>query len=411
MNLDAAITDLVQRGEAVTLEALGGIDNLPDEATASLLFPYVAHALVAAWAQLDSDRSARAAGLISTAISGFTSGVALNDTCLAVVPLAPDLAITLDLKDALRSRAIARTDQKAGGVAAIALRWLAHLAVIADEARPALADVLTGVARTATEPMPFAVAAAQVAGLTYDCWRDSNAAECLTRLVTTDGDADAWFALGQTRLVDALEADDRETCIRGLRATLECFDNAANSGEQRPDARMYGHAIRFVTEWAAGATAQMLEGHRSAAHTALREYMIGGRGLPDQPMWIRPRYEAETAWIELVQRMEVATEAGPDGDAWYDSAGAIGALAGVYQAANSFRPLRATDSPAAAAFPDLVAPILTAPFVEHTQRVSYVERWLRDTDEPDAEAFVRLIRDRTDQVVPPKRRPSGTTRR
>ena len=411
MNLDATITNLVQRGETVTLQALGGIDNIPDDTPASPLFPYIAHAFVSDWEHLDEDRRVRAVSLIATAIANSSSGVALNDTCVAVVPAAPDLAITLDVKDALRSRVTERVDQAASAVAAIALRWLAHLAVLTDEARPALADALTGVARSAAEPMPFAVAAAQVAGLTYDCWRDAIAVDCLSRLVDTDGDADAWFALGQSRLVDALEAEDRDACISGLRPTLECFDNAANNGEQRADARIYGHAIRFVTGWVADATAEMLEVHRTEAHTALQDYMLGGTGLPDQPMWIRPRHEAETAWIELVQHMHAATSSAPDGDAWYESAVAIGALADVYRAANSFRPRRATDVPAASAFPDLVAPPLTAPFLEHSERVSFVERWLRDTDEPDAEAFAQLVRERSERVVPPKRRPSGPTRR
>ena len=313
MNLEPTIADLVNRRERVTLDAIGGIDLISDGIAASPLFPYVANAIVDSWGQLDEDHRSRATALVATAIADCSSGIALNDTCLIVVPAAPDLAITLDVKNALRAKAEDRGDQVAGGVAAIALRWLAHLAVLADEARPALTDVLTGVARNVTEPMVFAVAAAQVAGLTYDHWRDGIAVDCLARLVSTDGDADAWFALGQSRLVDALEADDRATCIGGLRSTLECFDNAANNGEQRPDARMYGHAIRFVTEWAADATAEMLDGHRTEAHTALTEYMLGGRGLPDQPMWVRPRYEAETAWIELVQRMDLATDATPGG--------------------------------------------------------------------------------------------------
>jgi len=411
MNLDVTISDLVERGEPVTLDTLGGIDHIPDEIAVSPLFPYVAHAFVDAWDQLKDNDRVRATGLIAAAIADCTGGVALNDTCLTVVPAAPDLAITLRVKDALRAKATERADQATGGVAAIALRWLAHLAVVADEARPALNDVLAGVARTATEPMPFAVAAAQIAGLTYDCWRDSTAVECLTRLVATDGDADAWFALGQARLVDALEADDRDSCVSGLRATLECFDNAASTGEQRPDARMYGHAIRFVTEWVADATAEMLDGHRAEAHKALQEYMLGGRGLPDQPMWTRPRYEAETTWIELVQQMHVAMDAAPGGDAWYDSAVAIGALSDVYRAANSFRPRRATDAPTATAFPDLIAPTLTAPFVEQSQRVAFVDRWLRDSSDPDADAFAQFVRERSEQVVHPKRRPPGLTRR
>lgn len=411
MSLDATITELVERGETVTLNALGGIDGLPEDSPASPLFPYVAGAVVAEWGQLDADRRVRAVAHLAAAITECTSGVALNDTCLAVVPVATDLDITLEVKDALRIKATDRADQRAGGVAAIALRWLAHLAVIADEARPALTDVLTGVARSGDEPMPFAVAAAQVAGLTYDCWRDSTAVECLARLVDTDGDSDAWFALGQTRLVEALEAVDRDACIRGLRSTLDCFDNAANDGEQRPDARMYGHAIRFVTDWAADASAEMLQGHRAEAHAALEQYMLGGRGLQDQSMWVRPRYEAETAWIELVQHMYVATDAAPDGEAWYDAAVAIGALAQVYRAANSFRPRRATNAALATAFPELVAPRLTAPFLKHSERVGFLERWLRDTEEPDAETLAQLVRQRSEQVVPPKRGPSGPTRR
>lgn len=390
VNLDSIITDFVERDQAVTLQALGGIDGITDDLASSPLFPYVAEALLTAWRDLDATSRDRATALIATAIAGSTSGLALNDTCSAVVPISAELSITLSVKDALRVRANVRGDQAAGGVAAIAIRWLAHLAVLADEARPALTDVLTGVARTATEPMPFAIAAAQVAGLTYDLWRDATAVDCLNRLLTTDGDADAWFALGQARLVDALEANDRDSCIGGLRETLVCFDNAANNGEQRPDARMYGHAIRFVTEWSADATAQMLVGHHAQAHAALQEYMLGGKGLADQPMWARPRYEAETAWIELVQHMRAAIDASPDGDAWYDSAAVIGALADVYRAANSFRPGRWTDQLQATAFPDLVAPVLTAPFVEHIERVSFVRRWLRETDDPHAAAFAEL---------------------
>ena len=60
MNLDATITNLVQRGETITLQALGGIDNIPDATSASPLFPYVAHAFVSDWEHLDGDRRARA---------------------------------------------------------------------------------------------------------------------------------------------------------------------------------------------------------------------------------------------------------------------------------------------------------------------------------------------------------------
>jgi len=51
---------------------------------------------------------------------------------------------------------------------------------------------------------------------------------------------------------------------------------------------------------------------------------------------------------------------------------------------------------------DLVAPRLTAPFVERQDRLAYVIRWLEDVDDPEAEAFANLVRERAEQVVPPK---------
>ena len=378
--VDDVVADLVTRGEDITVEALGGMGQLTTEVTNSPLFPYIAHAIIADWAQLREAERSAATALVTEAIGEGLGGLALGDTCGAVVPVAPALLISIDIKDALRTRIAARSDVESASVAAIALRWLAHLAVLTEEARPALVDVLTAVAR-GPEPMPFAVAAAQVAGLAYDHWRDDNARQCMWRLVESDADADAWFALGQSRLIDALEATDREACMAGLHTTLECFDNAANTGEQRPDAVMYGHAVRFVTAWASNATVDMLAANYEGAHAALQEYMLHGLGLAEQPMWIRPRYETETAWIELVRTMHASVEAGSDGPSWCELAVVIGALADVYRVANSLRPRCATDEATAPAFPDLVAPTVTAPVVEDARCIAFVNMWLRESDE------------------------------
>ena len=100
---------------------------------------------------------------------------------------------------------------------------------------------------------------------------------------------------------------------------------------------MYGHAVRFVTAWASDATVDMLAADYEGARAALQEYLLHGLGLAEQPMWVRPRYETETAWIELVRTMRAAVEAGPAGSSWYEPAVAIGALADVYRVANSLR--------------------------------------------------------------------------
>lgn len=406
--MDVTISDLVERGQPVTLDALGGISALSSEEVASPLFPYVAEAVVAAWHGLSAEEHNDAADLLCAAIIKATSAVALNDTCLTVVPVATDLGIALAVKDALRDKAAIRTDQTTGGLAAMSIRWLAHLAVVAAEARPALADVLTGVARQEPEPMPFAGAAAQVAGLSYDCWRDINALGCLDRLTNSDAEADAWFGLGQARLVDAFEALDREGIFTGLRDALACFDYAMSSAEDRADAALYGHIIRFVTEWASNATTEMLESHLAGAEAALHDYMLGGRGLPQQPMWLRPRYEAENAWIIAVRQLRTALGTGREGTPWYEPAVAIGALADAYRAASSLRPRRATADATATAFPNLIAPQLTAPILDNAERLAYVEIWLHHSDDPNADAFARMVRDAANaQVVPPKRAAAG----
>jgi hypothetical protein len=84
------------------------------------------------------------------------------------------------------------------------------------------------------------------------------------------------------------------------------------------------------------------------------------------------------------------------------SATAIGALAEVYRAANSFHPVRTDAAAVVEGLADLVAPRLTAPFVERQDRLAYVIRWLEDVDDPEAEAFANLVRERAEQVVPPK---------
>jgi hypothetical protein len=222
---------------------------------------------------------------------------------------------------------------------------------------------------------------------------------------------DAWFALGQARLAGALSAPDRDACLAGLGTTLECFDYAAANGEQRPDAVMYANAVRFILAWAADASVGMLADHYRNANGALHEYLLLGHGLPDQPDWMRPRYEAETAWIGLVNAMEMVADRDPGYSPWYDAGIAISALADVYRAANSFHPARSSDSTTADALPELVAPQLVAPFIEQADRLGYLSRWLRDSDSPDAKVFAAFVRERAEQVVRPKRRRPDTTRR
>lgn len=411
----ALITRLESAHERVTLDALGGMSAVTEDDATSPLFPYVAQAVVMEWDRLGDEDRALATDRIFRALNTLRSGLALNDAARAVVPSAERLGIVGQVKEALRARASDRTDEKTGALAATALRWLTHLAITAPESRYALLDVLTGVARNgSTECLPFAVAASQMASVTYDQWRDEGAKDCLGRLTESDGEADAWFGLGQARLADALEAEEREAMVDGLREALSCFVNARAAGEDRPDSALYVHALQFVTRWESNDSAAMLQPHIDGARDALREYMGLGSGLPEQPMWLRPRFAAEVEWIDLVRRMQRALDA-EDLGSWLHAATVLSALADTYQAANALQPLRsqrpqrtATDQ-AETPFGVLFIPRLTAPLVDHQARLALLDGWVKESAAPEAEVFRRLIR--AQEVMPPKARPPELIRR
>lgn len=408
----ALIARLEATHERVTLDALGGMSAITDDDASSPMFPYVAEAVGEEWDRLGAEDRALARDRILGALASLRSGLALNDVARVVVPDAERLGIVGQVKDALRARASERTDERSGALAATALRWLTHLAITAPEARYALLDVLTGVAAAGrTETMPFAVAASQMASVAYDHWRDEGAKDCLGRLTESDGEADAWFGLGQARLADALEAEEREAMVAGLREALSCFVNARSAGEDRPDAALYVHALQFVTGWESNDSAAVLQPHVDAARDALHQYMGLGSGLPEQPMWLRPRFAAEVEWIDLVRRMQRALDA-EDLRSWLHAAPVLNALADAYRTASALQPLRsqqaATDQ-AESSFAALLMPRLTAPLVEHQAHLALLDGWAKESGAPEAEVFRGLIR--AQGVMPPKARPPGLTRR
>lgn len=415
--LDDRIADLVERDQPVTLGDLGGVDRIPDEWVGSTMFPYAAEAIVTEWGTLSNQQRTDGIRLIISAITGTESALALSDTCAAVVPSAAELGIDIALKDVLRRKTDVRSSPTQGALAATALRWLTHLAVNTDTAKPALLDLLVGVARQTEETTQFAIAAAQVAGIAYDHWREPNALDCLERLTHTDADTDAWFGLGQARLVDAFEENSKVTVMEGLQAALKCFERSTLSGEDRPDATMYSHVIRFVIKLTNGAAAETLKPHISDAETALREYMLGGRRLPEQPMWLRPRYTAENSWMTAIQCLHRAIDSVPSSHPWYQPSVVIGALSNAYRAANSLCLLRhdTEDTSTTNTFPDLIAPRLTAPFLEKTEQLALVDMWLNESDSPDAETFAELVHKAAEEHIdkgtaaartpPPRARP------
>lgn len=388
---EQAVADQLSSTGAVDLDALGGVPAIPEDAAGSPLLPDVAEAIVTAFTALDENDQQKAVRLLCHATGAATSGVALRLLTDVVVPAAGALGATDRLKVSLRQRVDDRADEQRSTIAAIALKALCHLSLLEDSARFLLFDAL-GTIGTDAEHETFATAAAWVAGVSFDRWRERAASECLERLTTGEGEAEASFWLGQALLVGALELHDADSIRTAMRGTLEHFDRAAAMGEDRPDAALYGATVRFIADYSVGADKAHLAKHLDRATTACHRYLIDGIGLPDLPAWMRPRYDAEARWVELLQLLHVATEA-EDRDAWFGAPRLIDGLADAYIAAHTLTPTRSYLSSEAgvSGVVDTVIPRIASPFLDDIVPLAYLDHWLDQTDHSDAAVFREAV--------------------
>jgi hypothetical protein len=388
---EQTVRDQLASDGAVDLDSIGGVPSIPADAVASPLFPAVAAAVVASFETLGDDDRRDGVHLMCEAVAASSSGLAFRSLTDVLVPAAPALGATDTLKDSLRQRVNDRADEPRSALAATALKALCHLALLEDGARYILFDAL-GTIGSGPEHDVFATAAAWVAGVTFDRWRESAASECLQRLTTGEGEADASFWLGQALLVSALELDDTDSIRSALRGTLEHFDRAAEMGEDRPDAVMYGATVRFITDYAADADKTRLAEHLNAATTACHHYLVDGLGLPELPPWMRPRYDAEARWVELLRRLQAATNA-EDRGAWFGAPQLIDGLADAYSAAHTLRPTRSYLPPDAppTTITEAVVPRISSSFIDDLVPLAYLDQWLDQSEHPDAAMFQEAV--------------------
>lgn len=396
---EQAVKNQLSADGIIDLNALGGIESIPGDAVNSPLFPDVAEAIVAGLPTLREDERTMATSLLCEAVNAASSGLAFRLLTDLVVPAAGMLGVTGVLKATLRQRVDDRSDEQRSALAATALEALCHLALLEPDARYLLFDALGTVGNEA-EQEAFGRAAAWVAGVAFDRWRDSTASDCLERLTTGAAEADASFWLGQTLLVSALELADADSIRIAMRGTLEHFDRAAAMGEDRPDAVLYSATVRFITDYSAGTDRAGLAEYLQTATAAYRHYLIDGIGLPDLPDWMRPRYDAEARWIELLRRLQAATEA-EDRDAWFSAPRLIDGLADAYTAAHTLTPPRSDllSQASGVAMEEVLIPRLASPFIDDLVPLAFLESWLAESDHPDAARFREVVVHRFEEGV------------
>lgn len=396
---ETRVLGIVRGGADLTLDDVGGLDGVPLDAAMSPTFAYVAAAIV------DAHRSGAAlpraaVELIVKAVADTPSGLALGDTCVTVVPVASSVGITPLLKEALRNRTAARSTAAEAAMAGIALQALCHLAVLDDSARPGLLDVIAGVAVTNHEEVAFAVAAARVASIAFDHWRDPTAVRCLERLTESEAEGDAWFGLGHVRLAEALDRVNVSEITAALHESVEPFARAVHQGEDRPDARMYLAVVQFLSSWSVGAPADELTRHLDGATEGLKEFWFGGFGLGERYGWYRPRFDAEVRWIDLLRIMRVVAAAA-DRDQWYQPPLVITALAEALEAARTLQPAATALVERQTGLADFIEPRLAAPFLENIAQLAWLDRWLAENPGLAGERLNEAVRQRAEEHATP----------
>lgn len=389
----AVAGQLAEHG-AVNLESIGGVAAIPSDAVTSPLFPDVAVAILPRFPTLSDADQSNSVDLLCAAVDASTSGLTLRLLCDVVVPAAGDLGAASRLKDSLRQRVASRVDDTSSVIASIALTGLCHLALLQDDARFVLFDALGSVGAD-LENEVFARSASWVAGVAFDRWREPVASECLERLTIGEAEADASFWLGQTLLVAALERRDADTVRSAMRDSLEHFDRAAAQGEDRPDAVLYAATVRFITDYSVDTAPSRLAEHLNTAKTACHHYLVDGIGLPDLPSWMRPRYDAEARWVELLQRLQAATEA-ENRESWFEPIRMIDGLADAYTAAHTLTPARShlSPDPHTSGIVETIVPRISSPFLDELAPLAFLDQWLAHTDHADAEGFREAVTDR-----------------
>ena len=363
----AAIDDLLKRGAAVTISAVGGRAAVQADLDALLSSPHVD--VMVGWAvDAESDDEAFADDLV---IKGFENAAfagtlrSASDALIASSSVRDRLAPRIG--KALEKRLASRSDDLNGLVAAYALETWLRLALGEVVQKHRLISVLVDI--DSHENGLFAEHAAKIVGAAFHAWRERDLLPVLERLRRNpEASGEATFEYGHALLSIALEGNDKHEVMSGLEAAQVLFAEAGRIDADRSDAHLYAAVINVVRGFAQGASETDLIAAVEAVETAAadRAFLLSAGRLPH---WLAPRWDRDVQWLELVDSVpRLAADLGRP--SWLRACSALDGLLKVYDADRTIAD--------AAGFGVVLKPRIEASFVRERGLLAHLDDRLCD---------------------------------
>ncbi|WP_404199770.1 hypothetical protein [Streptomyces tauricus] len=365
---------LARRGDAPTLEDVGGEENLwaqADELVTSRLWFRGAETLLAAWDRLSSQ--VRAATFIADALTTENRPGIVGD----ILDRLCDHPGYLKLHSATLNRiALRRTEVHASALeaetAGLFLETALRLALAGGAIkRYGLLDVLTD-PQARSAPIGYARHIVRALGAAYEQWRDADLITPLHAFLDIPQlRSDAAFELAMCHLSDAFNAADRPSLLTQLNISRTHFTEAIDSDEDRPDATAYRAAINAVLAFEAKDN-EALSAEAAQVRRSTSEHALWLTNL--RTGWRDGRYDTEAAWYTLSADLEhAATHLDSPLPIWPSQT--IQHILAVYAA---HRSVRLTSTEDASALQLLVAPRIEDAFAAREGLLLHVHALLAD---------------------------------
>lgn len=321
------ISACLARGEAVTLEWVGGVDGLEAERDALLQAPFL-DVLVAMTATASETDHAMLDALLVDGFAVAPSPTVLRDAAYLLIEAAHLRdRLARALTPVLVARVAARSDPRTDLLGAYALEALFRLALADAMNRHRLLALLTEIDGTPSEL--FAAHAAKLLGAAFTQWGGEDLIAALERLLPA-AEPEAAFELGLIMLGTALDQASMPEILGRLEVAQLRFRQAAEADENRADAIAYDAIIDMIRGFWDETYAADLQATLSRLERAVadRQALLQAGSLPP---WLAPRADREIAWVGLARAARRAVD-DLSRPSWLNAAATLNAVLAVYDA-------------------------------------------------------------------------------
>lgn len=379
---------LREQGQPVTATALGGAEAvLPTlvEAAGTDAATLLAEAVLAEWIAFDSEQATTAVIAVVRAERdpfGYEEVVdAIFDSPAALASLAGPLQ-----EEAL-SRFGQRQDDRAAGMAALALDALLRLALVRAVTPWRFFAALETVGPTESDHLLIALVRRLGALYTHMPTARPLVRERLAVLSENDRlSADITFETAHADLVDALEADARDVAEDRLRSARSRFIEAVRCDVNRADAELLATALDAVLGMVDGHSAADLDEYAGKIRelALLRQaWQAAGR-----LSWLGVENDINREWWGLSRALHHAAAAN-ETDPWLEPTVMLEQFANALRVSETARLITvATETPG---LRSVLVPALRMPFAENANRRALLNRWIEDVQSNAGTALLREV--------------------